>query len=58
MNILFVDDFSSIKVEPAIKFLKEHQVDFTYNICKSINEHSIRDVHLFYDFIYFLYNFL
>ena len=44
MNILFVDDFSSIKVEPAIKFLKEHQVDFTYNICKSINE-ALRYLH-------------
>ena len=35
MNILFVDDQPEIKVQQAIEYLEQKQLDFTYTIAKS-----------------------
>ena len=37
MNILFVDDLPEFKVQRAIDYMKEHGLEFTYEIAKSVN---------------------
>ncbi len=37
MHILFIEDMPEYKVEHLIDFLKYKKIDFTYEICKSVN---------------------
>ena len=37
MNILFVDDLPEFKIQRAIDYLKEQELEFTYQITRSVN---------------------
>ena len=37
MHILFIEDMPEYKVVHLIDFLKYKKIDFTYEICKSVN---------------------
>ena len=38
MNILFVDDTPEVKVEPIIQYLQKANIEFTYEIKKSVGD--------------------